>query len=184
MKIHDKEFELFIDEYELDDKISEFANRITNEFEFGEPPVILGVLDGSFRFLGDLAYHVAVECEWSFIKLTSMDGTTSTGDVKQLIGLKNDIKDKVVIIVEDIVDTGITIEHVVEELRKYKPREIRIMTLLFKPDAYKGKLVMNYIGFEIPNDFVVGYGLDYDGYGRGSNDIYKLKENDDKRKYS
>jgi len=176
MKIHDKEFEEFISSYDIENKVEEMATSINREFEFGPPPVFIGVLDGSFRVIADLTYHVGIEAEWSFIKVSSYEGTESTGKIKELVGLNTDIKGKVVIIVEDIIDTGLTIDFVIQELRKHDPDEIRIMTLLIKPDAYKGKYEIDYIGFSITNDFVVGYGLDYDGYGRGANDIYKLKK--------
>ncbi|HCT29936.1 MAG TPA: hypoxanthine phosphoribosyltransferase, partial [Bacteroidales bacterium] len=122
----------------------------------------------------DLLKRFQYPCEVSFIKLASYEGTTSTGTINELIGLKEDIEGRTVIIIEDIVDTGRTLEKLIVELEKKKPAKILIATLLYKPDSYKGNLKINYIGKTIPNDFIVGYGLDYDGLGRNLPDIYTL----------
>jgi len=180
IKLHDKEFITFLTSEQIADRVFELAKQINEEFQIEnhlQRPIFLGVLDGSFRFLADLLYVVDIECGMSFLKLSSYDGIETTGQINQLIGIKENLEDRTIIVVEDIVDTGITIEYVVEELEKYNPKEIKVMTLLFKPDSYTKKIPIDYIGFEIPNDFVVGYGLDYDGLGRNLNDIYKLKEN-------
>jgi len=173
IKLHDKEFIPYIKEEDIQLVVKGMADAINDDFKDREHrPIFIGILDGSFRFMSDLLKHIDIECGLSFLKLSSYEGTETTGNVNQLIGLKEDIRDRVVIIVEDIVDTGITMDYVVEELMKYHPKEIKIVTLLFKPESYVKDLTIDYTGFEIPDDFVVGYGLDYDGLGRNLNAIY------------
>jgi hypoxanthine phosphoribosyltransferase len=117
---------------------------------------------------------LTIECEVSFVKVSSYHGTSTTGSVKQLIGLNEEIKGRTVVIVEDIVDTGLTIEAVVKQLTEMEPAEIKIATLLYKPEAYRGRIELDYVAMVVPNDFLVGYGLDYDGLGRNLPDIYVL----------
>ena len=139
-------------------------------------PLFVSVLNGSFMFTADLMKHVSVPCEISFVKLASYAGTSSTGKVKELVGLSDDITGRTIVIVEDIIDTGLTMERLIETLKARNPKEIRIATLLVKPDKLKVDLDINYIAMSIPNDFIVGYGLDYDGLGRNYRDIYTVIE--------
>ncbi len=125
-------------------------------------------------FASDLFKQITFPCKITFLKLASYQGTQSTGVVKSLIGLNENIKNKIVVVLEDIVDTGETLENIICQLKGYEPAEIRIATFLFKPLAYKKNLKLHYVGMEIPNDFIVGYGLDYDGYGRNLPEIYSL----------
>ena len=134
--------------------------------------VFLGILNGAFLFAADLFRRINFPARISFIKLASYQGTSSSGSIKELIGWNEDIKNKTIVVVEDIVDTGNTLERIVDELVIRKAAEIRIAALLYKPDAYKKQIPLHYIGFEIPNDFVVGYGLDYDGFGRNLPSVY------------
>ncbi|NTW32407.1 MAG: hypoxanthine phosphoribosyltransferase [Bacteroidetes bacterium] len=176
VKIKDKEFSLSIKADDINTAVSKIAKKINKDYK-DKNPVFLVILNGSFMFASDLFKKLDIQCEISFLKVASYHGgTTTTGKVKTLIGLTEDIKDRSVIIVEDIVDTGHTINELFEILIPQNPSEIKICTLLFKPDAYKGKIILDYIGFEIPNDFIVGYGLDYDGFGRNLGDIYKIIE--------
>jgi hypoxanthine phosphoribosyltransferase len=142
----------------------------------GKSPVFLGILNGCFMFASDLFKNIKIECSISFLKLASYSGTSSTGNINQLIGLNESIEGKTVVILEDIVDTGITLEHLINELKKYKPKEIKIACLLFKPEAYKKSIKIDYCGIEIPNKFIIGYGLDYNGFGRNLKHIYQIKE--------
>mgnify|MGYP000431814887 CR=1 FL=1 len=141
----------------------------------GKKPLLLGVLNGSFIFAADLMRMLTIESEVSFVKMASYEGTSSTGSVKKLLGLNEDIKGRTVVIVEDIVDSGLTMERMLEYLKEFNPAEIHICTLLLKPDNLKRKLDIEYVAMEIPNDFIVGYGLDYDGLGRNLRDIYVVK---------
>lgn len=153
--------------------VLELAGRINKDLE-GETPLFVGVLNGAFMFLGDLMKHVSIPCEISFVKVASYEGTSSTGMVKQLVGLSENVKDRTVVIVEDIVDTGNTIEHLYQSLLTQRPKSIKVATLLFKPSAYTKDISIEYAALSVPNDFLVGYGLDYDGLGRNLKHIYKI----------
>jgi hypoxanthine phosphoribosyltransferase len=175
VKILDKTFEKSIDYEAIKAAVEKVAREILADA--GESvPLFLCVLNGSFMFAGDLFKVYNGPCEISFIKLASYRGTSSTEEVKTLIGLSEDIKGRDVIILEDIIDTGITISHLVHDLKAYAPRSVRIATLLLKPDALRSHISPDYVGLEIPNDFIVGYGLDYNGFGRNLKDIYKIVE--------
>lgn len=173
VKILDKSFGIFIEEKVIKNRIQELGAQISKDYE-GQTPVLLGILNGSFMFASDLMQNLSIDCKISFLKLASYEGTTSTGKVRQLIGLNEDIKGKPVIIIEDIVDTGITIEHIIKQLQAYDPSEIRVASLLFKPEAYQKERKIEYVGFDIPNKFIIGYGLDYDGLARNLKHIYQL----------
>ena len=140
----------------------------------GKEIVFLTVLNGAFLFAGDLLKKITLDCEIAFIRVSSYAGTQSTGVIKNLIGLSDDMNGKTLILLEDIVDTGETVVYLLEELKKNNPSQIKVASLLLKPKALKHKLNIDYVGFEVPNDFLIGYGLDYDGLGRNLTDIYKI----------
>jgi hypoxanthine phosphoribosyltransferase len=169
----DREFSVYITEDEIQSRVTALAEKINEDLK-GQEVLFFGVLNGVFLFAADLFRQITLECQVSFIKLASYDGTSSTGKIKELIGWNEDITGKTVVVIEDIVDTGATLERVIGELKLRKAAEVKICTLLFKPEAYTRDIPIDYIGFEIPNNFVVGYGLDYDGYGRNLKAIYKL----------
>lgn len=156
-------------------QVARVADEINRDLA-DENPLFVSVLNGSFMFTSDLMKHLNMPCELSFVKLASYEGTSSTGKVKELVGLNNDITGRTVVIVEDIVDTGFTMERLIETLRQRNPKDIRIATLLVKPDKLQVKLDIHYVAMNIPNDFIVGYGLDYDGLGRNYRDIYTVVE--------
>ncbi|MEO8149806.1 MAG: hypoxanthine phosphoribosyltransferase [Bacteroidia bacterium] len=172
--IHDKTFRKLIDAEKLQERVHEIAMQINKEYH-GRKPLFLGVLNGAFLFAADLFKGISLECEISFIRVSSYDGTSSSGVVKNLIGLNMDITNRDIIIVEDIVDTGDTMEYLLKELKDKNPASVKLATMVFKPAALKHDLKPDYVGFEVPPDFLVGYGLDYDGLGRNLNDIYTLK---------
>jgi hypoxanthine phosphoribosyltransferase len=172
--LHDKTFELFIAEQAIQEAVTALAKQINHDYE-GKNPLFLGILNGSFLFAADLFRLIQGNAEISFLKMASYQGTATTGKISELIGLNEDISNRHLIVIEDIVDTGITLEKIIEDLQKKKPASISIATLLFKPAAYQKQIPVNYIGMEVANDFLVGYGLDYDGLGRNLKEIYKLK---------
>jgi hypoxanthine phosphoribosyltransferase len=174
-KVHDKEFELYIPAADIRKAISEMAFRINRDLA-GKDVIFLGILNGAFMFASDLIREIRLDCQISFLKLASYAGTSSSGTVKRLIGINEDIYGKTVVILEDIVDTGVTLDNIIKQLKGYEPAEIQVATMLFKPEAYTKDIRLNYVGLEIPNDFVLGYGLDYEGYGRNLADLYKVVE--------
>uniref|UniRef100_UPI003217AE58 hypoxanthine phosphoribosyltransferase n=1 Tax=uncultured Draconibacterium sp. TaxID=1573823 RepID=UPI003217AE58 len=177
VKILDKEFEIFIPYEKIRSVIENMAEQMNKELE-GKDPLFLCILNGSFMFAAELFKRINfVESEISFVKLASYDGDSTTGKVKQLIGLNEQIEGRTVVVLEDIVDTGITINNIQEQLDKLNPKEVLVATLLLKPDALQKEVNLEYVGLEIPNDFIVGYGLDYDGYGRNLLDIYSVIKN-------
>jgi len=173
IKLKDKEFKPYLSEELIAKAVSKVAEGINADLK-GKKPLFLVVLNGSFMFASDLLKKINLDCEISFVKLASYHGTTSSGTVSEIIGLSEDVTGRELIIVEDIVDSGVTIEKLMELLKKKSPANISIATLLFKPEAYKKQIEIKYRGIEIPNDFVVGYGLDYDGLGRNLSEIYIL----------
>ncbi len=174
VRILDKDFELFIDADTIQESIKRLAIDINKDLE-GKNPIFIAILNGSFMFAGDLMKHVTIPSEITFVRIASYKGLTSTQNIKEVMGLKEDIKNRTVVIVEDIVDTGHTIEGLINEFETRQPKEIKVATLLFKPKALVKDVKPDYIALEIPNDFIVGYGLDYDGFGRNLQDIYKIK---------
>jgi hypoxanthine phosphoribosyltransferase len=172
--LHKKDFVPYITAEVIHQNVSRIAEGLTTEIKKSFPLFVV-VLNGSFIFAADLVKLLKFPCEISFVKLSSYSGTSSTGDVIELIGLTENIEDRTVIIVEDIVDTGNTLEKLHALLKGRKAKDIKTVTLLFKPEAYKKNIKLDYVGIEIPNDFVVGYGLDYDGLGRNLKDIYILR---------
>jgi len=173
--LHDKTFEPFISSEEIDFAIANMAKQMDDDF-FDEIPVFVGILNGSFMVLSDLMKHYRGMCEVSFMKLASYEGTESTNTVKQLIGINENLEGRTVVIVEDIVDTGNTIEELKAIFKEKKVKHLKIATLFFKPEAYKKDIKIDYIGIRIPNKFIVGYGLDYDGLGRNLADVYQLAQ--------
>jgi hypoxanthine phosphoribosyltransferase len=173
--ILDKKFREMITGEAISKRVDEMAEEINRDYK-GKDVVFLGILNGAFLFAADLFKRINLKARISFVKLASYQGTRSSGSVKELIGWNEDIKGMEVIVIEDIVDTGHTLELIVGELKVRKVARVKIVTLLFKPDSYKKKIAVDYVGFKIPNDFVVGYGLDYDGYGRNLPSVYTLVE--------
>jgi hypoxanthine phosphoribosyltransferase len=174
VKLWDKEFRISYPASEINKDIEALAESINNDLASENNPLFISVLNGSFIFTADLIRLLTIPCEVSFVKLSSYDGTSTTGEVNELIGLTENIKGRTVVILEDIVDTGITLGKLVETLNSFSPKSVKVATLLFKPESYKGKIKIDYIGKSIPNDFIVGYGLDYNGLGRNLADIYTL----------
>ena len=177
IKVHDKEFEVSITAEKIQSVIREMADSLNNELR-NKDVIFIGILNGSFMFVADLFKRIDFDAQISFLKVASYAGTDSTGTVKKLIGLDEDLKGKTVVILEDIIDSGITMKSVVAQLNEFEPAEVKIATLLFKPDAFEGDYMIDYIGLEIPNTFIVGYGLDYDGLARNYRDIYTLAESE------
>lgn len=174
--INDREFELFIPYEKIRSIVEEMAEKMNNDLK-DKNPLFICILNGSFMFAAEIFKRISLpDAEISFIKLASYSGTKTTGTVKKLIGLNEDLTGRMVIVLEDIVDSGITIANTIEQIQAKNPTEIKIATLLLKPDALQIKVQLDYIGMEIPNDFIVGYGLDYNGKGRNLIDIYKVTE--------
>ena len=173
--IKDKTFKTFIPEAEIKQRVKAVAEKINRDMA-DKNPLLLAVLNGSFMFAADLMRDITIPCEISFVKLASYQGTTSTGEIKEVIGLNEDIAGRTVIIVEDIVDTGATMKRMIETLGTRNPASIHICTLLLKPDKLRVPLDIAYTAIEFPNDFILGYGLDYDQQGRNLRDIYTLVE--------
>jgi len=174
IKLHDKTFELFIPDTEIEQIVNNVADEINNSGV--EKPLFIAILNGSFLFAADVMRNITIpDSEISFIKLASYQGTESTGQVNELISLNQELKGRNVIILEDIIDTGNTLEKILEIFRTKEVASLKISTLLYKPDAYKKDIPIDYIGKSIENKFVVGYGLDYDEIGRNLPHIYKLK---------
>jgi hypoxanthine phosphoribosyltransferase len=171
VKILDKEFKITIPAASVKQVIDNMALQITNDYA-DEEVFFVGILNGAFMFSADLIKKIRLPCQVSFVKLSSYDGSSSSGEVRELIGLIDDIKGRHVIVLEDIVETGLTLETIIKLLKPMKPASLKIATLLFKPQAYQQNLKLDYIGLEIPNQFIIGYGLDYHGYGRNYEDIY------------
>ena len=175
IKVIDKTFKLSIPEEEILKRVDAVAQRINRDMA-DKNPLFLAVLNGSFIFAADLMRRITIPCEISFVKLASYQGTTSTGKVKEVIGINEDLHDRHVIIVEDIVETGYTVKRMVETLGTRHPASIQVCTLLQKPECLQVDLKVDYVALEIPNDFILGYGLDYNQQGRGLRDIYTIVE--------
>lgn len=174
IKINDLFFDLYLSEEILVERIKLLGIQISEDFA-EKDMIVIGVLNGAFIFLADLCRAIATPHQVSFIKINSYEGVKSSGNIKSIIGLNDDLKGKSILIVEDIVDTGTSMDYLISEFLTYEPASISIATLLFKPEAFRFNYVLDYVGFEIPNKFVVGYGLDYDGLGRNLPSIYQLK---------
>ena len=175
VKVKDKTFKTFIPEEEIQRRVKAVAEKLNKDMA-GKNPLFLAVLNGSFIFAADLMRYITIPCEISFVKLTSYEGTTSTGKIKEVVGINEDLAGRTVVIVEDIVDTGHTMKHMLESLSTRHPDSLHICTLLVKPGKLEEDLNIEYPAMEIPNDFIVGYGLDYDQQGRNLRDIYTIVE--------
>jgi hypoxanthine phosphoribosyltransferase len=173
IKIKDKHFEHFIAEEQIQKAITQLAEKINLDYK-DEPYTIIGVLNGSFMFTSDLMKKLDGEVSITFVKLSSYSGIVSTGSINSLIGLNESIEGKNIIIAEDIIDTGLTLKHLLFLMNDKQPKSVKVATLLFKPSAFREDYQIDYVGVEIPNDFIVGYGLDYDGLGRNLPAIYKI----------
>ena len=173
--LKDKQFKPYLDENKIAFAVKNLAKKINTDLE-NEFPIFLVVLNGSFMFASDLLKEITIPCQISFIKLASYHGTSSTGTVSELIGLSEDLSNRTIVVVEDIVDTGLTMNKLLFQLSTRRPESIQVATMLFKPSALKTPLRIKYCGFEIEDRFVVGYGLDYDGYGRNIDSVYVLAE--------
>ncbi len=171
--LDNKEFVLFLPAEKIQQRIEALADTLNADLK-GHDLIFIGVLNGAFMFAADLLKRIQLNAQVSFMKVASYRGTASGLNVKRLIGLNEELKGKTVVILEDIIDTGKTIEDILFQIKGFRPTEIRIATLLLKTEAYKSEVRIDYAGFEIPNRFVVGYGLDYNGYGRNLRNIYVM----------
>ncbi len=175
IRLWDKEFKLFIPENEIQEAIGKMATRIKEDME-GKNPLFVGVLNGAFMFVAELMRQLNGPYELAFARYSSYQGTNTTGQVNEVMPLTSDIKGRVVVLLEDIVDSGYTMKYVIEKLKNEGAADVKLATMLLKPDALKCDLKPDYVGIEIPNDFIVGYGLDYDEQGRAYRDIYTIVE--------
>lgn len=173
IKLHDKYFKKFISEAQIQEAVDRMASEMATDLK-DEQPIFIGILNGVFMFFADFMKAYPFPCEMSFIKLASYHGTSSTGDIKELIGLTQNIEGRTVVVLEDIIDTGNTLEELHKIFKAKKVKQLKIGTLFFKPEAYKKQYKIDYIGMEIPNKFIVGYGLDYDELGRNLPEVYQL----------
>ena len=171
IRVKDKEFVRSVSSRQISTAVRRIANAINQDFA-GQSPLFVVILNGAFIFAADLLRRITIPCEISFVKYRSYSGTGSTGTIQELIGLREDIRGRKVIVVDDIVDTGVTMDYILQHLKEIQPAEVKLAALLFKPEAFTRSFQIDYLGLEIPNRFVVGYGLDYDGYGRNMKEIY------------
>ena len=174
VQLKDKKFKISISSDKIQGRIEELSKKVEEDMR-DKNPLFIVILNGAFLFASDLIKKIKINCEVTFVRVASYDGTESTGKIRNLLGLHENVKDRNVVIIEDIVDRGETMQFLLEEIRKFHPAEVKVATLLFKPQALKYSIDLHYVGFEVPNDFLVGYGLDYDGLGRNLNDIYVLE---------
>lgn len=171
--IEDKDFEILLENDQINKRTRLIGIQLNVDYE-DRCPIFIGVLNGSFLFMADLMKEINIACEVAFIGISSYEGTSSTGTVKETIGLPKNLHNRDVILVEDIVDTGLTLKYILEQVKLQEPSSVKVCSLLYKPAALLEALPeLEYVGFEIPNEFVVGYGLDYNGLGRNLNDIYR-----------
>ncbi|MBM3164192.1 MAG: hypoxanthine phosphoribosyltransferase [Bacteroidetes bacterium] len=174
IKLHDRTFSPYLSAQEIQDAVVRLAEQINNDYR-GKDLLFLSVLNGSFMFTSDLMKHIILPCEISFMKVSSYQGTESTGRVDELIGLNSQVLGKHIVLLEDVVDTGVTIDKIIRLLQTNNPESVEVCSILFKKEAHIGQNRPKYFGFEIPNKFVVGYGLDYNQHGRNLPSIYQLK---------
>jgi len=175
VKIHDKEFAPFIEYAKIEKAVVKISERMNKEL-YDKNPLFIAVLNGAFMFASDLFKRLDFSCEITFVKLASYIGTRSTESVRQLIGIDETITGRNVVVIEDIIDSGLTMERILEQLQMIGAADVKVATLLYKPNSFKGNYKIDYIGLEVGNEFIVGYGLDYDKHGRNFKDIYKIVE--------
>ena len=173
IKIQDRYFKTYISADKIDTAVNSLVAQISNDLK-DEIPLFIGILNGSFMFVADFVRKYEGNCEVSFVKLASYEGTNSTGKIKQLVGVNENLEGRTVVILEDIIDTGNTLQEIYEIFKDKKLKQLKIATLFFKPDVFKKELPIDYIGISIPDKFIIGYGLDYNGFARNLADIYQL----------
>lgn len=171
--VKDKEFRISITANQIKTAVQKIADQINIDYE-GKNPLFLPVLNGSFIFAADLLRKIHISCQVSFVKFASYSGTSTTTEVKKLIGINEEIRARNIIVLEDIIDTGITLDLLLNELKKYDPANVKVACFCHKPETFLKSFRIDYSGMSIQNEFIVGYGLDYDGYGRNFPDIYKV----------
>ena len=176
IKLHDKFFSPYISSEKIDVAVKSLVKQVYDDLDENEEPIFIGILNGSFMLVADFVKEYPANCEVSFVKLASYEGTNSTGKVNELVGLSEDLTGRTVVILEDIIDTGNTLEKIYDIFKNLKVKELKLATLFFKPDVFKKSLHIDYVGISIPDKFIVGYGLDYNGLGRNLKDIYQLKK--------
>ncbi|MCF8369963.1 MAG: hypoxanthine phosphoribosyltransferase [Bacteroidales bacterium] len=177
IQVDDKQFSIYLKSPQIEAAVDNIAQQINVDLK-GKNPLFLVVLNGAFIFASDLLKKITIPCEISFVKLSSYVGTKSTSIIRELIGLDEVVSGRTIVIVEDIIDTGLTMGATIDKMKKLEAKDVRIATLLFKPNAFQLNYKIDYIGINIPNDFIVGYGLDYNGYGRNYPEIYKILNNE------
>lgn len=175
IQVHDKQFKPYISAAEITQRVKEMGEQISKDLE-GERPLFIAILNGSFMFAAEMFKHISIEAEISFVKLVSYKGTKSTGNVITAIGLDEDLYGRTVVILEDIIDSGKTLSMFLPQLEHQQPKKLLVTSLLTKPDAITHPIKIDYLGFSVPNKFLLGYGLDYDGLGRNLPEIYQLEE--------
>ncbi len=175
VQVNDKNFSLYISKDEIKEQVKKVAAAMNEELA-GKKPLFLVVLNGAFMFAADLLREIEIPCEVSFVRVSSYEGTSSTGNVKELIGLTENVEGRTLVVVEDIIDSGVTMREMLRMLKEKNPADVRVATLFVKPDNLKVNLDIHYRCFDIANDFIVGYGLDYDQEGRNLPDIYRIVE--------
>lgn len=176
IQLHDKRFVPFISKEQIDDYVQQLTKQLAKDIEPDEVPIFIGILNGSFMFAADFVRKYPHDCHITFVKMASYEGVNSTGKIKHLVGINEDLEGKTVVILEDIIDTGNTLSEIYDIFRDKNVKQLKIATLFFKPEVFKKDLHIDYIGKSIEDKFIVGYGLDYDGLGRNLPDIYRLKE--------
>jgi len=170
IEVLDLRFEEYISEEKIQERVKAIACELNQKYA-GKDPLFLGILNGSFMFIADIFKQVNIPCEVSFLKINSYHNTSSTEKIKELIGLNQSLEGRHVVILEDIVDTGRTLDYILKTIAERNPASVEVATLLYKPSAMVIPVKIDYVGFEIENQFVLGYGLDYNGYGRNHNSI-------------
>jgi hypoxanthine phosphoribosyltransferase len=173
VQVRELVFEKFINREEIDTAVQKVADGINRDY-VGKNPLLLAILNGAFIFASDLMRKITIPCEISFVKYASYSGTLTTSKVKELIGVNEELEGRYVIVVEDIVDTGITMQKLLEDIREKNPLDVKVACFCFKAEAFQKDFKIDYLGMVISNDFIVGYGLDYDGHGRNFPEIYKI----------
>lgn len=176
IKVHDKYFKLYMSNQQIEESIQNVADKLNNDLKDIDTPIFLSVLNGSFMFTASLMQKIEFQCDIVFIKLASYEGTSSSGNVKQIMGLTKSVEGKTVVVVEDIVDTGGTIEELYKILKDAGAADVKICTLMYKPGSYSKDIPVDYVANSIPNDFILGFGLDYDQLGRQYKDVYVIDE--------